>query len=127
MYTFSFVFSKPVLFKVVEFSAPEVYDLEETLHLCEDGHLTSLSTGFEPLPTDLYYVVFDLDQKPTLIFNDESRGVDSWDMEFYEALTLKFVGKDPIDEHGSFILGTPQVPCSRDITSESPLLCAMCF
>jgi hypothetical protein len=101
--------------------------LEETLHLCEDEHLTSLSTGFEPLPTNLYYVVFDLDQKPTLIFHDESRGMDSWAMEFYEALTLKSIGKDPIDERGSFILGTPQVPCSQVMTSESPLLCACAF
>jgi hypothetical protein len=56
----------------------------------------------------------------------------SWDgfsraMEFYEAPTLKYIGNDPIDEHGSFILGTSQEPCSHNITSGSPLLCAPCF
>jgi hypothetical protein len=127
MYTFPFVLSKPVLFEVAEFSSLEVYDLEETLHFREDKHLSSLSTEFEPFPTNPYYVVFDLDWKPTLIFHNECCGIDLWAMEFYEAPTLKFVEKDHIDEHESFILETPQVPCSQDITSESRLLCASCF
>jgi hypothetical protein len=127
MYTFPFVSSKPVLFEVAEFSALEEYDLEETLHFREDKHLSSLSTEFEPYPTNPYYVVFDLDWKPTLIFHSECCGIDLWAMEFYEALTMKSVEKDHIDEHGSLILGTPQVPCSQDITSESHLLCASCF
>jgi hypothetical protein len=76
MHTFPFVASKLVHFEVANFTSPEVYDLEEALHFYEDKHLSSLSTGFEPLPTDSYYVVFDLDWKPTLIFHNELREMD---------------------------------------------------
>jgi hypothetical protein len=50
--------------------------------------------------------------------------MDSWAIEFYETPTLKSIGKYPIYEHGSFIVETPLVPYSQDITSEPPLLCA---
>uniref|UniRef100_K3Y3J4 Uncharacterized protein n=1 Tax=Setaria italica TaxID=4555 RepID=K3Y3J4_SETIT len=45
-------------------------------------------------------------------------------MEFREAPTLEFKGKDFIDEHGSFILEIPQGPCSSNASPESATLCA---
>ena len=127
MHVFPFVSSKLARFEVAEFSAPKVCNLEGTLHFCEDER-SSLSTSFKSLPAGPFYVDFDLDQKSTLIFHDESLEMNNpWAMEFYETLTLKSVGKDPTDKHGSFILETPQEPCSQDIPPESALLFATCL
>jgi CRISPR/Cas system CSM-associated protein Csm4 (group 5 of RAMP superfamily) len=45
-------------------------------------------------------------------------------MEFCETPTLESEGKDSIDEHGSFILETPQEQCSFNASQESGMLCA---
>ena len=104
-----------------------MYDSDETFHFCE-GERSSLSAEFEPLPTSLYHIVFDLDRKPTLVFHDDSRGIENpWTMELYEAPTLKSVGKNSTDEHGSFILDTPQELCSQDTPPGSALLFVTCL
>jgi hypothetical protein len=48
-----------------------------------------------------------------------------WAMEFCEAPTLEFEGKNTIDEHGSFILELPQEPCSFNAPPETGMLSAL--
>jgi hypothetical protein len=49
---------------------------------------------------------------------------NSWAIELCEELTLEFEEKDPLDEHGNFILKTPQEPCSQNPFLESAVLYA---
>jgi hypothetical protein len=46
-------------------------------------------------------------------------------MEICEALTLEFIGKDSIDEHGTFILDLPCEPCSHNSSPEPVRLSAL--
>jgi hypothetical protein len=46
-------------------------------------------------------------------------------MKLCEELTLESDKKDSLDEHGSFILKTPQEPCSHNSFLESAALCAI--
>jgi hypothetical protein len=49
---------------------------------------------------------------------------NSWATEHCEELTLEPKEKDYLDEHGSFILGTPQEPCLHNAFLEPVTLCA---
>jgi hypothetical protein len=72
------------------------------------------------------YIVLDHDQDPTLISHYESLEMENpWAIEFSEAPTLGFEGKDSTDEHGSFILKIPQEPCSFNVSPKSGMLCAL--
>ena len=67
-------------------------------------------------------------KKSTLILHDEFLKMDNlWAMEFFEAPTLESKGKDSTNEHGSFILETPQNPCFSDTSPESVTLSVMCI
>jgi len=93
MHTYLFVSSEPVLLEVVESFGK--YDLEDSLHYCEDERSSSPSIEFEPLPAGLEYIVLDLDRDATMSFHDESPKMENpWATEFCEAPTLESEEKD---------------------------------
>jgi len=59
MHASPFISSEPVLLEVAK--SFEEYDLEDSLHFCEDERSSSPSNEFEPLPACLQYVVLDLE------------------------------------------------------------------
>ena len=59
VHTSPFVSSDPFLLEDVESS--EECDSKDSLHFCEDKHLSSPSIEFEPFPDGLESVVLDLD------------------------------------------------------------------
>jgi hypothetical protein len=94
MHVSTLMSSEPVLAELVEFYSSQEYDLEDPLHLCEDERSSSPLIDFEPLPTSLYHVTFDLDRDLTSSFHDASLEMEnSWAMEIYKAPTLGSEGK----------------------------------
>ncbi|CAN6360763.1 unnamed protein product [Urochloa humidicola] len=84
-----FTSSEPILFEVAVFALKE-YEMEETLHLCEDERPSSPSNEFEPLPTGPYCVFSDHDRKATSSFHDESLEIENpWAIEDCATLTLE--------------------------------------
>ena len=80
---------------------------------------------FEPLTSGPEKVVLNHDRDSTMISHDESLEMENpWAMEFDEAPTLESIRKDFIDKHGSFILVSPQKPCSFNASPESGMLFA---
>ena len=67
-HTSPFVSSDPVLLEDVESS--EEYISKDSLHFCEDEHLSTPSIEFDPFPDGLESVVLDLDRDTTMIFHD---------------------------------------------------------
>ena len=125
MQTSPFISSEPVLLGVLESS--EEYELEDSLHFCEEERLSSPLIEFEPLPDGLESVVFDLDWGTTMTFHDESLEMENqWAMEFCEALTLESEEKDSTNVHGSFTFDIPRKPCSFNATPELGMLSAPC-
>jgi hypothetical protein len=107
-----FISAESTLFEGSEPSEPKEDDSED---FCENDRPSSPLIEFEPLHAG-----------PTSIFRDETleRG-NSWATELYEELTLESREKDPLDEHGNFILERPQEPCSHNAFLESATLCAV--
>jgi hypothetical protein len=91
--------------------------LEDPLHHCEGERSSSPSIEFQPLPIGPYHVALDHDRESTLILHDEPLEMENSRAMVIEVLTLESKGKDPIDEHGSFILGTPYEPCLHQAIS----------
>ena len=93
MHTSPFISSEPVLLGVLESS--EEYELEDSLHFCEEERLSSPLIEFEPLPDGLESDVLDLDRDTTIIFHDEPLEMENqWAMEFCEVPTLESEEKD---------------------------------
>jgi len=122
MHTSPFISSEPILLE-----SSEEYDMEDSLHSCEDERSSSSLTEFEPLPAGPDYVVLNHDRESTSSFHDESLEMENqWAMEFCEAPTLESEEKDSTNEHGSFTLDIPRKPCSFNATPESGMLSAPC-
>ena len=90
-----FISSELIFFDIAKPITSKGYDLEDTLHFCEDKRSSSPSIEFEPHPAGPECVVLDHDRESTLIFHDESLEMEnSWDMELYEESTLDSKEKD---------------------------------
>lgn len=115
----------PILQEMAKPSTLEGYDLEETLHHCENECLSSPLIDCEPLPVGPYHVGLDHDRGPAVIFHDESLEMENpWAMESGEARTLEFNGKDSTYKHGRSILEISQEPCLYNAPPES-MLCTL--
>jgi hypothetical protein len=102
MHVSLFVSSNPILFEVAGPPAAKEYDSEETLHFCEDERSSS---------PRLSWSVFSLARIMTMIENQHQSSMMN---------LLRW-------EHGSFILETPQKPCSSNTSPESATLSVVCL